>query len=324
VHAVLAARVDRLSLEDKCLLQTAAVIGMDVPLPLLHVIAELPAETLYCGLAHLRAAEFLYETHGLPEPAYRFKHALTQEVAYDTLLLERRRVLHANIVEALETFTPERVAEGPSGTKGFPAAGQDLDQVNRLAHHAVAGAVWDKALLYCRQAGHRAMARSAHHEAVKYFEQALHALAHLPQTRDTREQAIDLRLCLRSALHPTGELGRANAYLKEAEILAAALDDPCRLAHVSVHLSLHCYLMGAYDEAVAAAQRSLALAAASGDAGLPLLANLHLGIAYQTKGDYRRAIDCLSQTLTALDSQELSGEYILAVFTPAYLAACPC
>ena len=151
------------------------------------------------------------------------------------------------------------------------------------------------------------MARSAHHEAVRYFEQALHALAHLPQTRNTREQAIDLRLSLRSALHPTGDLGRAKAYLKEAEILAAALDDPRRLGHVSVHLSLHFYLMGAYDQAIAAAQRALALAAASGEAALPLLANLHLGIAYQTKGDYRHAIDCLSQTLTPSTATSASG-----------------
>jgi tetratricopeptide (TPR) repeat protein len=310
VHAVLAARVDRLALEAKRLLQTAAVIGMDVPLPLLHAIAELPAAALHCGLARLQAAEFLFETHDLPEPVYRFKHALTQEVAYGSLLLERRRVLHARIVEALETLTPERVAEG------------HLDQVNRLAHHAFAGAVWDKALLYCRQAGHKAMGRSAHHEAVRYFEQALHALAHLPQTRNTREQAIDLRLSLRSALHPTGDLGRAKAYLKEAEILAAALDDPRRLGHVSVHLSLHFYLMGAYDQAIGAAQRALALASASGDAALQLLANLHLGIAYQTQADYRRAIDCISQTLTTVDSHERFGEYILAVFTRAYVAAC--
>jgi tetratricopeptide (TPR) repeat protein len=249
-------------------------------------------------------------THDLPEPAYRFKHALTQEVAYGSLLLERRRVLHARIVEALETLTPERVAEG------------HLDQVNRLAHHAFAGAVWDKALLYCRQAGHKAMARSAHHEAVRYFEQALHALAHLPQTRNTRGQAIDLRLSLRSALHPTGDLGRAKAYLKEAEILAAALDDPRRLGRVSVYLSLHFYLMGAYDQAIGAAQRALTLASASGDVALQLVANLHLGIAYQTQADYRRAIDCLSQTLTNVESHERFGEYILAVFTPAYLAAC--
>ena len=176
VQAVLAARIDRLPPEDKRLLQTAAVIGMEVPLPLLQAIAEAPEESLQRSLAHLQATEFLYETRLFPEREYTFKHALTHEVAYGSLLLERRRVLHARIVEALEALAGDRVAE----------------QVERLAHHAMRGEVWDKALAYCRQAGEKALARSAHREAAGYFEQALRALPHLPETRDTREQAIDL------------------------------------------------------------------------------------------------------------------------------------
>ena len=190
VQAVLAARIDRLPPEEKRLLQTAAVIGMEVPLPLLQAIAETPEETLHRSLAQLQAAEFLYETRLFPEHEYTFKHALTHEVAYGSLLLERRRVLHARIVEALEELAGDRVAE----------------QVERLAHHALRGEVWDKALAYCRQAGEKAMARSAYREAVKCFEQALGALPHLPETRDTHEQAIDLRLALRSALTPSGNL----------------------------------------------------------------------------------------------------------------------
>ena len=190
VQAVLAARIDRLPPEEKHLLQTAAVIGTEVPLPLLQTIAELPEATLHRGLAHLQAAEFLYETRLFPEQVYTFKHALTHEVAYGGLLQERRRVLHARIVEALEHLAPDRLAE----------------QVERLAHHALRGEVWDKALAYCRQAGEKAMVRSAHREAVGSFEQALSALPHLPETRDTREQAIDLRLALRSAFEHAGRL----------------------------------------------------------------------------------------------------------------------
>jgi predicted ATPase len=104
VHAVLAARIDRLAPEDKRLLQTAAVIGTDVPFALLRAIVDLPEAALHRGLAHLQAAEFLYETRLFPEPEYTFKHALTHEVAYGSLLLERRRVLHARLVEALETL----------------------------------------------------------------------------------------------------------------------------------------------------------------------------------------------------------------------------
>ena len=101
-----------------------------------------------------------------------------------------------------------------------------LEQVERLAQHALRGEVWDKALAYCRQAGEKAMARSAYREAVGYFEQALRALPHLPEQRALREQAIDLRLALRSALFPSGDAERILVYLREAEALAAALDDP--------------------------------------------------------------------------------------------------
>ena len=106
VHAVLAARIDRLPSEAKRLLQTAAVIGMEVPYPLLTVIADLPDTELRRHLTHLQVAEFLYETRLFPEPEYTFKHALTHEVAYGSLLQERRRVLHARIVEALEGLAP--------------------------------------------------------------------------------------------------------------------------------------------------------------------------------------------------------------------------
>src|SRR5262249_36526085 len=212
-QAVLAARIDRLPPEEKHLLQTAAVIGTEVPLPLLQAIAELDEAALHRSLTHIQAAEFLYETRLFPEHAYTFKHALTHEVAYGSLLQERRRGLHARIVEALECLAPDRLAE----------------QVEHLAHHALRGEVWDKALAYFRQVGEKAMARSAYREAAGYFEQALGALVHLPEQRDTREQAIDLRLALRSALTPSGDLGRVLAYLREAETLGVALDDPRRL-----------------------------------------------------------------------------------------------
>jgi class 3 adenylate cyclase/tetratricopeptide (TPR) repeat protein len=271
VQAVLAARIDRLPPEEKRLLQTTAVIGTEVPMPLLQAIAELPEAAFHHGLAHLQAAEFLYETRLFPEHAYTFKHALTHEVAYGGLLQERRRALHARIVEVLEALAGDRVAE----------------QVEHLAHHALRGEVWDKALAYCRQAGEKAMARSAHREAVGYFEQALSALPHLPEQRHTLEQAIDLRLALRSALNQPGDVGRILSLLREAETLAAALDDRRRLAQVLLFLSTHFRLMGAYDQAMTAAQRALALTTAGGEVALYALANQYLGFVYHAHGDYR-------------------------------------
>jgi class 3 adenylate cyclase/tetratricopeptide (TPR) repeat protein len=310
VQAVLAARIDRLPQEQKRLLQTAAVIGTEVPLPLLQAIAELPEAALHRGLAHLQAAEFLYETRLFPDHEYTFKHALTHEVAYESLLQERRRALHARIVEALEALAGDRQAE----------------QVEQLAHHALRGEVWDKALAYCRQAGEKAMARSAHGEAVGYFEQALSALRHLPETCGTREQAIDLRLALRTALRPLGNSGRILAALREAEALAAALDDPRRLGQVSVFQSFHFHLMSAHDQAIAAGERALALATAGGEVVLHALANQYLGFAYQAQGDYPRAIDYLGQTVASLEGarhRERFGQVFLpSVNSRAWLAVC--
>jgi predicted ATPase len=263
VQAILAARIDRLPPEEKRLLQTAAVIGHEVPLPLLQVIAQMPENVLQRGLAHLQAAEFLYETHPCPAVAYTFKHALTHEVAYDSLLLERRHALHARIVDAIEGLHADHLAE----------------QVERLAHHARHGEVWDKALTYCRQAGEKAAARSACREAAEYFEEALSALAHLPETRATRELGIDLRFALYAVLMPLGNSERLWACLREAESLAATLDDQRRLRQVALFLPNQFARMGAYDQAVAAAQRALALAMVSGEVGLRAQANYYLGTA---------------------------------------------
>jgi tetratricopeptide (TPR) repeat protein len=308
VQAVLAARIDRLPLEEKRLLQTAAVIGTEVPLPLLCAIAELPEAALQQGLAHLQAAEFLYVTRLFPEYEYTFKHALTHEVAYGSLLLERLQALHARILGALEALARDRLPE----------------QVEPLAYHALRGKVWDKALVYARQAGEKAMARSAHHEAVRSFEQALRVLPQLPETRSTREQALDLRFALRSALRPLGEVDRLLAVLEEAEALAAALNDPRRQGQVALFMSQHYRMLGRHDEATAAAQRTLALATASGDGVLQALTNQYLGLAYHVRGDYRRAIDCLMQTIALLDGahrHERFGQIIVpAVNSRAWIA----
>ena len=116
-QAILAARIDRLSPEDKRLLQAASVIGKDVPFALLQSIAELPEEDLRRGLTHLQAAEFLYEARLFPDLEYTFKHALTHDVAYGSLLQERRRALHAKIVKTIERLYPDQL---PTSSTGWP------------------------------------------------------------------------------------------------------------------------------------------------------------------------------------------------------------
>ena len=291
VQAVLAARIDRLPPEEKRLLQSAAVLGKDVPFALLQAIAELPEDALRLGLAHLQAAEFLYETSLFPELEYTFKHALTHEVAYGGILHERRRALHAGIVEAMEQRSADRLAE----------------QVEQLAHHALRGEVWEKVLLYCRQAGTKALARWANREAVAYFEQALGALTHLPDSRERREQAIDLRFDLRPALVPVGELEQVFAYMREAELLAEALSDHHRLGRALIYVTRAFWEMGDQEHALETGQRVFSLANNLGDFSLQILAHYSLGRVHSALGNYPQAVELLRKNVTLLQG-DLSRE----------------
>jgi tetratricopeptide (TPR) repeat protein len=285
VQAVLAARIDRLPPEEKRLLQTAAVVGTEVPLPLLQAIVDMPEASRHRRLAHLQAAEFLYETRLFPAPEYTFKHALTHEVAYGSLPLERRRRLHARLVEALEALARDREAE----------------QVERLAHHAVRGEVWAKAVTYCQQAGARAYDRAAFREALTAFEQALQALAHLPEDSDTGVRAIELRLAVGFALLALSEPRRCLAVLGEAEARARTLDDRARLVQVLAQMTVALRATGDLHGAIAVGQQALALADAHGDSVLQMQAALYLGLACYNISDFGRAAALLRRNVETVD-----------------------
>ena len=307
-QAILAARIDRLAPEDKRLLQAASVIGKDAPFALLQAIADMPEDSLRQGLTHLQAAEFLYEASLFPDLEYTFKHALTHEVAYGSVLQDRRRALHARIADAIEALYLERLTE----------------HVERLAHHAFRGEVWAKAVGYLRQAGAKAFARSAHPEAVAHFEQALTALTHLPETREWMGQAVDLRFDLRNSLYPLGQLNRLLGHLGDAEVLAVRLDDPRRLGWVSVYMSQHLWVTGHPTEARTFGQSALANATTVGDFALSAAANYHLGLACHASGDYLMAESCFRMVVQLLEGnlcRERCGlEGFPAMLSRAYLA----
>jgi predicted ATPase len=212
VHAVLAARIDALPAAEKRLLHDAAAIGHDTPFTLLHAICGLTEDELRGLLDNLQAAEFLYATQLFPDLQYTFKHSLTHEVAYSGVLHERRRDIHARVVDALEKLYAGRLGE----------------QVERLAHHAVRGELKEKAVHYLRQAGGKAAARAALPDARARFEQALDILKALPESQAALEQAFEIRVELRPVLRQLGEGRQMLEHLREAEALAERLKDDCR------------------------------------------------------------------------------------------------
>jgi len=311
VQAILAARIDRLPAQEKRLLQTMAVVGKDVPYLLLRAIAAaegardaLTEDALRIGLGHLQAAEFIYEVNLFPTLEYTFKHALTYEVAYESLLQERRKSLHARIVRAFETLYPDRLAE----------------HVERAVHHAVRGEMWEHALRYARQAGLKGVARSANREAVTFFEQALSALKLLPESRSTLEQAIDLRLDMRQALVPLGEFDQILSHLREAETIAKTLDDKRRLARILSWMAYsYFFTLGDHDRAIETGRRALELSRELADTPLQVIATFYLAYPHQQRGDYRQAVEGLKQVVATLQGELISQRFGMAGY-PAVLS----
>jgi class 3 adenylate cyclase/tetratricopeptide (TPR) repeat protein len=284
VHAVLAARIDRLNPDDKHLLQIAAVIGREVSVPLLGLVAAVPDSALELSLKRLRAAEFLDETAVFPERTSTFRHALTLDVAFSSLVSDSRRALDARIVEAIERLYPKRTTE----------------HLDRLAHHSMRGGLWLKATDYCREAGSRACARSAHRAAIVYFENALTALDHLPASQETSEKSIDIRMELRHSLGLVAEYSRMLDVLMEAQRVAEALGDARRRARVAAFLTNYFTLAGKLDRAIEYGEHARVLASGVDDVSLVAVVHATLAAAYFARGDYRRAIEVSRRNLELL------------------------
>lgn len=287
-QAILAARIDRLAPGDKRLLQAAAVVGKDVPYPLLQAIAEEPEDSVRQALARLQAAEFLYEARLFPELEYTFKHALTHEVAYGGLLQDRRSALHARILEAMEQLYADHLDE----------------HVERLAHHAVRGELREQAVPYLRQAGLRATARSALPDARAWFEQALGTLEVLPESQSTLGQAFEIRLELRPVLVQLGgEFRRILERLREAEALASRLNDDRRRGRVYALMTNAHSLLGDLGEALLSGTRAMEIARGLGDLELRILTTIHLELVHYFRGEYERVVELGTDNLAALPSE---------------------
>jgi tetratricopeptide (TPR) repeat protein len=289
----------------------ASVVGKDIPVALLQAIAEITDDELRAALGRLQAAEFLYETSLFPDLEYTFKHALTHEVAYGSLLQERRRTFHARIVEAIEGLYPERLAE----------------HVERLAHHALRGEAWEKAVAFLHQAGTKAAERSAYREATAYLEQALDALGHLPQQPEWQERAIDLHLDVSGGMMILGVREKSVDHARQAEALAESLGDERRLGRALMALAVRAWQWGDSDHGLELGQRAVAIAIRLNDVSLQTSVNLTLGWGAQTRGDYRQSVEILSRVAEALQGDrryELSaGTGLLgSVASRARLAWC--
>jgi predicted ATPase/class 3 adenylate cyclase len=289
VQGVLAARIDRLPAEEKALLQTLAVLGKEFAWSLLTQVTDQPDEELQRLLAHLQAEEFIYEQPAFPESAYIFKHALTQEVAYNAVLLERRRVLHERAAQAIEGLFAERLPE----------------HYNALAHHYSRSGNTAKAVDYLHRAGQQAVERSAYTEAISHLTTALDLLTVLPETRERSQQELTVQMTLGMALRATKgsgapEVERLNTRARE---LCERVGEPPQLFRVLWGFWLMYNGRGDYQTMRALGEQLLSLAQRLEDPDLLLEAHHALWTSLFSGGELAAARMHQEQGLRLYDPQ---------------------
>ena len=276
VQDVIAARIDRLEEPQKRTVQTASVIGREFALGLLRRVSDVHAQLEAC-LSDLKRIELIYEKVAPGDPEYVFRHALTQDVAYASLLQAERRRLHAQIGAALEETYAGRLEE----------------RAEELLHHFTRGEVWEKVAHYAREAGDRASALFVDARAVELYDAALTALARVPETAQTARLDIDVRLAMRPPLWRAGQLDRIHELFREAEQRAARHGMRDVLDTVYAYMVQYHWAKGDQGQAIAYAERCLETAAARDDLSLRVTGLFYRAHAYFTLGQHRKCVaDC--------------------------------
>ncbi|WP_447792094.1 adenylate/guanylate cyclase domain-containing protein [Pseudomonas farris] len=280
VQGVLAARIDRLPVAQKELLQTLAVIGKEFVFSLIQRIYDGRGarmdDDLRDLLTRLEAAEFIYQRPAFPEVEYSFKHALTQEVAGHSLLTERRSALHERTAQAIEALFPTRIA----------------DYCSELAHHYRLSGNVPKAVEYLHRTGQQALQHCAHLDAVRHLGAALELLEHLPDTPARAHQELTLLLCLGPALMAVRGYGApevAATYTRALALCAQVGDDA--LFPALLGLLTYYQLRAQYSTACELAERLLSIAQTAQDPDLLVEAHAALGETLFFQGDLRNAYE---------------------------------
>ena len=302
VQAVLASRIDRLPPEEKDLLQTLAVIGKEFSLSLLKHVVDHSEGTLQRLLSHLRDAEFIYEQPAFPEPEYIFKHALTQEVAYTSLLQERRKILHEHAAKAIETLFHSRLD----------------DHYSELASHYSRSGNTQKAVDYLQLAGQQAVQRSANAEAISYLTTALELLKTLPDTSERARQELLLQTVLGPVLIATKGYSAPEVektYTRARELCQQVGETPQLF---SVLFGLQQYYLGrGIQSARELGEQLLGLAQRRQDSTLLLEAHNGLGCALVFLGELASGRVHLEQSIALYNPHEhRSLAFLYAGFDP--------
>ena len=289
VQGVLAARIDRLPPEEKALLQTLAVLGKEFSLSLLKQVVDQPEDDLLRQLARLQASEFIYERPAFPDIEYTFKHALTQEVAYNSLLIERRKTVHERAAKAIENLYRYKLD----------------DRYSELAHHYSRGGDTQKAVDYLQLAGQQAAQQSAYEEAITHLTAAIELLASLPDSPARMRQELMLQISLGATLMTPmgyGALETKRAYTRAWE-LCQQVGEPAQIGPVLWALSLFYRILGEHRLALEPEEQLLEIAERQQDPVLLLAGHTILGSHLWWTGSLTAARTHLKQGMSSHDAQ---------------------
>jgi class 3 adenylate cyclase/tetratricopeptide (TPR) repeat protein len=229
VQGIIAARMDRLEEDLKRIMQVASVIGREFAFRILHAITEMK-EDLKSNLLNLQGLEFIYEKSLFPELEYIFRHALTQEVAYNSLLVKRRKEIHEKIARAIEELYAERLEEF----------------FEMLAYHYSRSENASQACQYLKLSGDKARRNFSLWETFRYYGEAVNLLRDQPETQHNRQVRLEI---IQAMAHPMRMLGHPEGsleFFEEGEGLALELGDRKALAHCQTNIGMY-YLTSAGD-----------------------------------------------------------------------------
>jgi len=295
LQAVLLARIDRLPDSSKRIVQRAAVIGRIFLYRVLEKIAE-RAGSIDTEITFLEQSDLIHEHARLPEIEYIFKHALTQEIAYQTLLGPARKDLHRQVGQAMEALFHDRLQEF-AGT---------------LAYHYFSAEAWDKALDYSVRSGDAAFAVCAYAEARAHYNRALTCLSHLATTADHLRRKIDITVKLVGSSLQAEAPEKNLARLLEAEKFAEELQEPLQLARVQLWIGRAHYYAGKLREAIGYFQKVLSSVPTLEDPELAALPGAVIGRVLFMQGKFRESLHLLDRAIPMLQAARSPHEMLFA------------
>jgi tetratricopeptide (TPR) repeat protein len=296
IQGIIAARMDRIEDSLKRIMQVASVIGREFAYRILQSITGM-SEELKASMLNLQGLEFIYEKQLFPELEYIFKHALTQEVAYSSLLLKRRREIHEKIGEAIEELYSERLEE----------------YYELLAYHYVRSDNKEKAVEYLDLANQKAARASAMQEAKEYFDEAMKLLDILSDSQKHREQRISLLVNQWTVIEQLMQGPEYYDLLSRHEPEAANLDNRGLIGALYARLGYFKYYSGSFDQAIQTLTRAVEVCHAAGNIEDEAFANMYLQWSHYFKGDLDQVLTLKQDVLRNMEQRFNLGIYVYSL-----------